>query len=73
MSLSVTKTNLPGVLIIEPKVYGDSRGFFFESFNAESFRASTGVRLLLYKTIIADRRTEYYGGFIIKYNNLKES
>lgn len=30
MNLSVTETTLPGVLILEPKVYGDSRGFFFE-------------------------------------------
>ena len=30
-------TALPGVQIIEPKVFGDARGFFFESFNARRF------------------------------------
>ncbi|HEX3448149.1 MAG TPA: dTDP-4-dehydrorhamnose 3,5-epimerase family protein, partial [Isosphaeraceae bacterium] len=30
-------TSLPGVLLLEPKVFGDPRGFFFESFNARDF------------------------------------
>ncbi|WP_027852946.1 dTDP-4-dehydrorhamnose 3,5-epimerase [Marinobacterium litorale] len=34
----VTKTKLPGVLIIEPRVHGDERGFFLESFQAERYR-----------------------------------
>lgn len=37
-------TPLGGVLIIEPKVFGDARGFFFESFNARRFEDMTGVR-----------------------------
>ena len=36
-------TNLPGVLILEPKVFGDSRGFFFESYNRRAFQAATGL------------------------------
>ena len=36
-------TALPGVQIIEPKVFGDARGFFFESFNARRFAELTGV------------------------------
>ena len=36
-------TPLDGVLVIEPKVFGDARGFFFESFNAHAFEAATGV------------------------------
>ena len=43
--MNVIATALPEVLIIEPKVFGDSRGFFFESFNAQAFRAATGVTL----------------------------
>lgn len=39
------KTAIPDVLIIEPKVFGDDRGFFFESFNAIQFRASTGLNI----------------------------
>jgi dTDP-4-dehydrorhamnose 3,5-epimerase len=37
-------TGLPGVLIIEPKVFGDDRGYFFESFSARDFEAATGLR-----------------------------
>ncbi len=36
-------TDLPEVLILEPKVFGDERGFFLESFNAKTFAACTGV------------------------------
>ena len=43
MNLTVTPTEIPGVLILEPKVFGDSRGFFLESFNQESFRQATGL------------------------------
>jgi dTDP-4-dehydrorhamnose 3,5-epimerase len=41
--MNVTQTNLPEVLVIEPRVFGDDRGFFFESFNAQKFAALTGV------------------------------
>jgi dTDP-4-dehydrorhamnose 3,5-epimerase len=41
--LKVTPTAIPDVLIIEPKVFGDSRGFFFESFNQEAFNQATGT------------------------------
>jgi dTDP-4-dehydrorhamnose 3,5-epimerase len=37
-----TATALPGVLILEPKVFGDDRGFFFESFNQRAFDAAAG-------------------------------
>jgi len=45
MSLSVTPTAIPDVLIIEPKVFGDARGFFLESFNQRAFAEATGVDL----------------------------
>ncbi|VVN65024.1 dTDP-4-dehydrorhamnose 3,5-epimerase [Pseudomonas fluorescens] len=41
--MNVVTTDLPGVLIIEPKVFGDERGFFFESFNAKAFAEATGL------------------------------
>lgn len=41
--MNVITTDLPGVLIIEPNVFGDSRGFFYESFNAKAFKDKTGV------------------------------
>jgi dTDP-4-dehydrorhamnose 3,5-epimerase len=43
MPYTVTPTSLPEVLILEPKVFGDSRGFFFESFNARDFAQCTGL------------------------------
>jgi len=41
--MKVKKTNIPDVLIIEPKIFGDERGFFLESFNKKSFRETTGI------------------------------
>jgi dTDP-4-dehydrorhamnose 3,5-epimerase len=41
--MQVTKTEIPGVLIIEPKVWGDDRGYFYESFSAARY-AEAGVR-----------------------------
>ena len=41
--MNVIPTRIPDVLIIEPKVFGDARGFFFESFNQQAFNAATGL------------------------------
>jgi dTDP-4-dehydrorhamnose 3,5-epimerase len=38
--MKITETALPGVLLLEPKVFGDARGFFMESWNARSFAAA---------------------------------
>ena len=43
--MNVIATELPDVLVIEPRVFGDERGFFFESFNLKSFREKTGITL----------------------------
>jgi dTDP-4-dehydrorhamnose 3,5-epimerase len=43
MPYQVTTTPIEGVLILEPKVFGDARGFFFESFNARDFAQATGL------------------------------
>jgi dTDP-4-dehydrorhamnose 3,5-epimerase len=43
--IKVTPTGLPDVLIIEPKVFGDDRGFFYESFNRKAFESATGLAL----------------------------
>lgn len=43
MPHTATPTAIPEVLVIEPKVYGDERGFFYESFNAREFAAATGM------------------------------
>ena len=41
--MNVIKTEIEGVFIIEPRVFGDERGYFFESFNAKEFQDKTGV------------------------------
>lgn len=43
--MEIIKTEIPGVLIIEPTLYGDERGYFFESFNEREFRDKTGFRV----------------------------
>lgn len=42
--MAAIKTEIEGVYIIEPKVFGDERGYFFESFNEERFTAETGIK-----------------------------
>jgi dTDP-4-dehydrorhamnose 3,5-epimerase len=42
--MNVIPTAIPEVLVIEPKVFGDDRGFFFESFNARDFEQATGLK-----------------------------
>jgi dTDP-4-dehydrorhamnose 3,5-epimerase len=41
--VKVTQTDLPGVLIIEPKILGDERGFFLETFQADRYQALAGI------------------------------
>jgi dTDP-4-dehydrorhamnose 3,5-epimerase len=45
MPYTVTQTSLPEVAILEPKVFGDDRGFFFESFNQRDFQLATGLEV----------------------------
>jgi len=41
--MKATPTALPGVLLLEPRVFGDDRGFFMESWNARTFGEATGL------------------------------
>ncbi|MBI2310880.1 MAG: dTDP-4-dehydrorhamnose 3,5-epimerase [Betaproteobacteria bacterium] len=41
--MNVIKTSLPGVLVIEPKIFGDERGFFYESYNRKMLLAGAGI------------------------------
>ncbi|MFM9836543.1 MAG: dTDP-4-dehydrorhamnose 3,5-epimerase [Methylophilaceae bacterium] len=41
--MQAVKTKIPDVIVFEPKVFGDARGFFFESFNAKVFQGATGL------------------------------
>lgn len=53
MSYKVTPTKLPEVLILEPEVFGDERGFFFESFNGRDFQNATGLK----RTFVQDNHS----------------
>lgn len=43
--MNVIQGELPGLLILEPKVWGDARGFFMESYNEKVFREASGLKL----------------------------
>jgi dTDP-4-dehydrorhamnose 3,5-epimerase len=43
--MNVIKTNIGGVVIIEPKVFGDERGFFLETFQAERYKEFAGINM----------------------------
>ncbi len=43
--MQTIKTTIPDVMLFEPKVFGDERGFFYESFNAKSFEQATGLQV----------------------------
>jgi dTDP-4-dehydrorhamnose 3,5-epimerase len=42
--MRTTRTSISEVMVLEPKVFGDDRGFFFESFNAKAFEEATGLQ-----------------------------
>lgn len=44
MAYKAIRTEIPDVIILEPEVFGDERGFFFEAYNAREFEAATGLR-----------------------------
>ena len=41
--MQITRLAIPDVVLIEPKVFGDARGFFYESFNQRAFNEATGT------------------------------
>ncbi|HTN66724.1 MAG TPA: dTDP-4-dehydrorhamnose 3,5-epimerase, partial [Burkholderiaceae bacterium] len=41
--MKLVETRIPGLLILEPQVFGDARGFFYESFNQRRFQELTGI------------------------------
>jgi dTDP-4-dehydrorhamnose 3,5-epimerase len=43
--MNVIQTTIPDLLVLEPKLFGDARGFFFESFNAATFQKITGLNV----------------------------
>lgn len=43
--MNIIRTDIPDLLIIEPDIYGDSRGYFFESFSRRKFEEATGIKV----------------------------
>jgi dTDP-4-dehydrorhamnose 3,5-epimerase len=60
MPYQVTTTPIDGVLVLEPKVFGDERGFFFESFNARDFEQATGLK----ETFVQDNHSKSNKGVL---------
>jgi dTDP-4-dehydrorhamnose 3,5-epimerase len=60
MPYQVMQTPLEGVLVLEPKVFGDERGFFFESFNAGDFEQATGLK----ETFVQDNHSKSAKGVL---------
>lgn len=58
--MNVIETLLPGVRIIEPRVFGDSRGYFLESFSVRRYRDEAGIDL----TFVQDNVSESIGGVL---------
>ena len=58
--MNIIKTDIEGLLVIEPRVFGDSRGYFFESYNTKAFEEAVEVRhpfVLVSKLAIYTART----------------
>ncbi len=58
--MNVTATELPEVLVLEPRVFGDERGFFMESFNLNAFEEATGCR----RTFVQDNHSRSRQGVL---------
>jgi dTDP-4-dehydrorhamnose 3,5-epimerase len=60
MPYQVTTTPIDGVMVLEPKVFGDARGFFFESFNSREFEQATGLK----ETFVQDNHSKSAKGVL---------
>ena len=58
--MKVTPLNIPDVLLIEPKIYEDDRGFFFESFNLNEFKKATSLDI----TFVQDNHSKSSQGVL---------
>jgi dTDP-4-dehydrorhamnose 3,5-epimerase len=56
----VSATSIEGVLVLEPQVFGDTRGFFFESFNQRDFNQATGLN----ETFVQDNHSKSANGVL---------
>lgn len=63
--MNVIKTEIPDVLIFEPKVFGDERGFFMESFNQRQFEEIVGRKISFVQDNHSKSKKVFYVAFII--------
>lgn len=56
--MTIVKTDINGVFVIEPRVFGDSRGYFFESYNERDFFEQTGISV---KFVQDNESCSHYG------------
>ncbi|SMG63761.1 dTDP-4-dehydrorhamnose 3,5-epimerase [methanotrophic bacterial endosymbiont of Bathymodiolus sp.] len=69
--MKIIQTNIPDVIILEPKVFGDSRGFFFESFNQQAFNNATGLDVQFVQDNHSRSTKGVLRGCITKFNSRK--
>jgi dTDP-4-dehydrorhamnose 3,5-epimerase len=60
MPYTLQQTTLPEVIVLEPKVFNDDRGFFFESFNQRDFQEATGLAV----EFVQDNHSRSFGGVL---------
>jgi hypothetical protein len=65
--MNIIKTDIPDVLIFEPRVFGDARGFFFESFSSKVFNEAVGRQVDLSRTTTPSPRKAYCAGCTISW------
>lgn len=66
-------TPLAGLMLLQPKVFGDDRGFFFESFNARVFAQVTGCNVDFVQDNHSRSTQGYCGDYTTKSNSRKEN
>jgi dTDP-4-dehydrorhamnose 3,5-epimerase len=66
--MKVTALSIPDVLLIEPQVFSDDRGFFFESFNQNKFEEAVGHKI----DFVQDNHSKSVMGFIINYHRKRK-
>ena len=71
--MNIIKTDIPDVLIIEPRVFGDARGFFYESFNQKVWQEKTAYRQLLFRTTIPVPNEMFCAVCTIRFSSPRES
>lgn len=63
--MKIINTSITGVIIIEPRLFSDERGYFFESFNQKEFEKMF-VKRFLYKIMSLNHLTGLFEGYIIR-------